>query len=271
MRGLFFRGVVVGSLTAALVLGASAALAGTGVGAVFNLGQSNTVNAASSLSGSSSGAQLTVSNSSTALGANGLRVNGAGATSALVAQNSLGAAATFNGGSSQPPFLVNSRVQVPSLNSSLLGGHAASFYLPASAVRRLGPTTVAACDQAQQTCNRADLFTVGQLTFSEKCISDPSPMEEDAVLYAASSAAHSALVLVTTTGDQASVPDMSSGTAYLMGEAFNGTVGTPDLATFSGEALTADGHEISYDLYAGQNLRGAGDGSCVFGGSFVVN
>jgi hypothetical protein len=270
VRGLFFRGAVVGSLTAALVLGASAALAGTGVGGVFNLGQSNTVNQTSSLSGSSSGAQLTVSNSSTAVGSNGLRVNGAAASSALVAQNSLGAAATFNSGSSKPPFFVNSTVQVPSLNSSLLGGHAASFYLPASAVRRLGPTTVAACNPAQGTCDSSGLITIGQLTFSKKCISNPNPMGEDAILDVASSAAHSAVVLVTPTGSQASQPDMSAGTEYLVGDAFNGTVGTPELVAFSGEALTADGHEISFDLYAGQNLRGASDGRCVFGGTFVV-
>jgi hypothetical protein len=271
VRGLFFRSAVVGSLTAALVLGASAALAGTGVGGVFNLGQSNTVNQTSSLSGSSSGAQLTVANSSTAVGANGLRVNGAAASSALVAQNSLGAAATFNSGSSKPPFFVNSNVQVPSLNSSLLGGHAASFYLPASTVRRLGPTTIAACNPAQGTCDSSGLITIGQLTFSKKCISNPNPMgEEDAILYVASSAAHSAVVLVTTTGAQASQPDMSAGTSYLLADAFNATVGTPELAAVSGETLSADGHEISFTLYAGQNLRGASDGRCVFGGTLVV-
>jgi hypothetical protein len=130
MRGNFFRGVVLGSLTAVLVLGASAALAGTGVGGVFNLGKSNTVNQASSLTGSSSGSQLTISNTSTGSGTRGLTVSGASSSAALLAQNSAGPAAYFQSSTSAAPFLVNSSVEVPSLNASLLGGHASSYFLP---------------------------------------------------------------------------------------------------------------------------------------------
>ena len=107
MRGMFLRGVVVGSVTAALVLSASAALAGTGVGGIFNLGQSNTVNATSSLSGSTStGAQLSVSNASTTTGARGLTVNSASSSAALLAHNSAGPAAAFQSPSSVSPFNV---------------------------------------------------------------------------------------------------------------------------------------------------------------------
>jgi hypothetical protein len=120
MRGMFFRGVVLGSGTAVLVLGASAALAGTGVGGIFNLGQSNTVNGASSLSGSTAGAQLTVSNTSTS--GRGLSVNGAGPSAALLAHNSAGPAAAFQSPASVAPFSVNSTKQVTGLNASLLGG-----------------------------------------------------------------------------------------------------------------------------------------------------
>jgi hypothetical protein len=34
---------------------------------------------------------------------------------------------------------------------------------------------------------------------------------------------------------------------------------------------SADGHQIFYDLYVGQNVGAVNDGTCVFGGSFVVN
>lgn len=122
MRGMFFRGVVLGSLTAALVLSASAALAGTGIGGIFNLGQSNTVNQTSGLSGSSSGAQLAVSNTSTSTGNYGLRVNGASATPALVAHNSAGPAALFFSPTSAAPFAVNSTRKVTNLNADLLNG-----------------------------------------------------------------------------------------------------------------------------------------------------
>ena len=57
----------------ALVLGmATTALAGTGVGAVFNLGQTNTVGAVSSLVGSVAGPSLQIDNNSTGKGATAL-------------------------------------------------------------------------------------------------------------------------------------------------------------------------------------------------------
>jgi hypothetical protein len=132
MQRYFFRGVVLGSLTSMLVLGASAALAGTGVGGIFNLGQSNKVNQASSLSGASSGSQLTVSNTSATSGTRGLSVSGASSAAALLAHNSAGPAAAFQSASGMAPFSVNSSVQVPSLNASLLGGHSSSYFLPTS-------------------------------------------------------------------------------------------------------------------------------------------
>jgi hypothetical protein len=129
LRGNFLRGVVLGSATSALVLGASAALAGTGVGGVFDLGQSNSVNQSSSLTGSSSGSELTVSNTSSNSGARGLTVNGSSPTTALLAHNSTGSAASFQTPANVAPFVVNSSVRIPSLNASLLGGRAPSQYL----------------------------------------------------------------------------------------------------------------------------------------------
>jgi hypothetical protein len=54
----------------ALTVGlATTALAGTGVGALFNLGKTNTVNAMSSLVGSVAGPSLKIDNTSTGVGA----------------------------------------------------------------------------------------------------------------------------------------------------------------------------------------------------------
>jgi hypothetical protein len=54
MRGSFLEGAVVG-LFCAVLGGAAVAFAGSGVGGVFNLGQTNTVNAQSQLNGNTGG------------------------------------------------------------------------------------------------------------------------------------------------------------------------------------------------------------------------
>lgn len=58
-----WKGIVIGALATAVALVATSAFAGTGIGDVFNLGESNTVNAQSSLSGSTATPQLRVINS----------------------------------------------------------------------------------------------------------------------------------------------------------------------------------------------------------------
>jgi hypothetical protein len=62
LRRKFTLLAVVGALT---VVTASTALAGSGVGGVFNLGQTNTVNAITKLVGSVIGASLVIDNNST--------------------------------------------------------------------------------------------------------------------------------------------------------------------------------------------------------------
>jgi hypothetical protein len=77
---------------------ATAAMAGTGIGGVFNLGKTNTVDATTSLSGSSSGAQLGVTNSGA------------------------GPALSLKVASGKPPLSVNSSAKVRNLNASMLDG-----------------------------------------------------------------------------------------------------------------------------------------------------
>jgi hypothetical protein len=50
MRLTFSKGIALGLVVASAALSTTSALAGTGIGAVFNLGTANRVNAATSLS-----------------------------------------------------------------------------------------------------------------------------------------------------------------------------------------------------------------------------
>jgi hypothetical protein len=96
----------------ALTVGlASTALAGTGVGAPFNLGKTNAVNAVSKLVGSVAGPSLTIDNNST----------GTGAT-ALDLQVESGKA----------PIKVNSQAKVANLNADKLDGKDSTQFLGAS-------------------------------------------------------------------------------------------------------------------------------------------
>jgi hypothetical protein len=62
MKLTFFKGVVLGVVTCFVMLAGASALAGTGIGDVFNLGQTNSVDATSTLVGSSGGPQLQLTN-----------------------------------------------------------------------------------------------------------------------------------------------------------------------------------------------------------------
>jgi hypothetical protein len=111
MKRPFVKGALIGGLSAAVVMISSAALAGTGIGAVFNLGKINTVNAQSALVGKSSAAMLRVKNSGS------------------------GRAASFQVKSGHAPFAVNTGVKVGNLNADRVD----SFH--ANELGRLNQTT----------------------------------------------------------------------------------------------------------------------------------
>jgi hypothetical protein len=99
----------------ALTVGlASTALAGTGVGARFNLGKTNTVNAISSLVGSVAGPSLKIDNNSTGSGATALRLE-------------------VEPG--KPPMSVNSTTEVQGLNVDSLDGMTSGEFLQESTDR----------------------------------------------------------------------------------------------------------------------------------------
>jgi hypothetical protein len=150
--------VLLSAAAAALVFGAVTAFAGSGVGAVFNLGQANTVNGTSSLSGSTAGPQLKVTNTNsanqaiTAVAGSGTGIalygshSGSTGTGAAVRGQTASAAgpgvlgvntgggpalqATVNAGVA--PLKVNSSAKVANLNSDQLDGHDSTYYLPAT-------------------------------------------------------------------------------------------------------------------------------------------
>ena len=115
MKGTFLKGVVLGACVSTMVLVAATAYAGTGIGGVFNLGKTNTVNATSTLQGSSS-KTLQVANS------------GSGPALGLHVQ------------AGQPPLSTNSQTKVNNLNSDLLDGQDSSaFQLKSDSVRLDAP------------------------------------------------------------------------------------------------------------------------------------
>src|SRR6266545_1176167 len=105
---------LLGAAAAALCLTTTTALAGSGVGAVFNLGQTNTVNGTSTLTGVTAAPQLTVKNTST---------------------NSAATALNLSVAAGRTPFKVNSAVKVANLNADQLDGKdSTGFYAAGSKV-----------------------------------------------------------------------------------------------------------------------------------------
>jgi hypothetical protein len=107
VKATFYKGVVLGAATSAVVLAAAAALAATGGN--FILGQSNTAESTSGLSANlASGPSLTISN----LGG--------------------GPAASFATLGKTAPFTVSSKGKVVSLNADMVDGKHASAFLSVS-------------------------------------------------------------------------------------------------------------------------------------------
>lgn len=100
--------VLAATVVVGVALATSTAVAGTGVGGVFNLGKTNTVNAPTTLAGATAGKQLQVTNTSTGGAATGIGITVA---------------------SGKPPLTVNSKAQVANLNASLLGGTPAGGFV----------------------------------------------------------------------------------------------------------------------------------------------
>jgi hypothetical protein len=145
LRALTTGKYILLAVVAALTLAtASVAVAGSGVGGVFNLGQTNTVNAITKLVGSVTGASLVIDNNST----------GTGAT-ALDLQVEPG----------KTPMKVNSTTKVTNLNADTVDGRNGTTLLANNQVRADGT----------QTSSFIQDFTAASFTsIASKTISAPS-------------------------------------------------------------------------------------------------
>ena len=150
-------------------------------------------------------------------------------------------------------------------DATKLGGQLPSFYLPASAVQTFGPTTVPACTTV--SCPGVPLITLGKFTFDEVCQSFGG-LQGVTYLLRSSTSGSSWAETSSNNYTPNSNPNLG-GVQIIAGETIG--AGTPEFVSVNGEALSSDGHGVSYNLYMGQDARGASDDSCVFGGSFIVS
>jgi len=134
------KSVLIGLGTAAAVIAITGAASGSGVGAVFNLGKTNKVNATSSLTGSTKHPMLSVTN------------------------KGAGPALSLQVGKGKAPFSVNSSTQVAGLNASLLGGLAASQFVQGGGQSRSFGFTMAPSPKSQKL-----LSVPGFGTFTAEC------------------------------------------------------------------------------------------------------
>ena len=140
MRRYLFGGILIGSIASTLVLASAAAMAGTGVGAVFNLGKTNKVNAQSALTGSTSSKTLQLTNSGT----------GAGVGISVAA--------------GKAPITVNANAgKATNLNADELDGVDSAGFVKTAKLYRFSMTL---------TEGNASLFNFGPLTFDASCQDD---------------------------------------------------------------------------------------------------
>jgi len=150
MQLSFAKGLMAGAAGAAVVLAITAATNGTGIGAVFNLGQTNKVNATSTLTGKTNGPMLSVTNSGH------------------------GTALNMHVTSGHAPFSVNSSTKVAHLNASLLGGIG-----PAGFVRGGGHVVSAEVELTAGQANVLLFKLPGYGKFEVSCNAGPTVAEVD--------------------------------------------------------------------------------------------
>jgi hypothetical protein len=109
MKTPFLKGLAFGAVVCGVTVGSTAALAGTGIGGVFNLGTANRINAPTVLSGSTNGQQLrVVNNALTGTGVTGIGIHTA---------------------PNKPPLAVDSKTRVNNLNADLLDGQTSAAFV----------------------------------------------------------------------------------------------------------------------------------------------
>lgn len=135
------------AVVVAVVLGISSkALAGTGVGAVFNLGQNNAVNALSNLVGSTTSSMLRIDN------------NGTGSALQLLVEPN------------RPPMTVSAGAgKAVNLNADKLDGNNSTAFLPSEIYEKSAPGNIAADSSAGTTayCDQGDVAVSGSYAMAD--------------------------------------------------------------------------------------------------------
>jgi len=192
--------------------------------------------------------------------------SGLNATMLQLTNTSTGASATALGlttPSSRPPMIVSSGAKVANLNADKLDGQDSSSFVPAAVVRRVGPVTM----PATTTTSFKTLTVIGQVTFMLAC-TDVAGIEI-AGLWIQSSVDHAAYGAISegsSTPFQSSNPNMVANTKYGIG----GGVQAPSFSSVTGQARTANGQQVTFELYVGQDVGTTTDHTCIGGGTFIV-
>ena len=251
MKGSFKTALIAAIVAAVVSTGAAVATTQT-----FILGTTDRVNAATK---------------TTNLQGNGTTVNPVDAPLLTLENKSTTTNATplsLLASANHSPFKVNTQTKVTNLNADQLDGRDSTYFLPASTVRTVGPIA------ATPSGDPVTVATIGQLTFFGQCLGGSGGKESES-LNIFTSADHAAYADLTqagagTTFGNADMNVSQAGGIYTLADFNNVPDGTPTFTPVTGEAVSADGHEIFYNLYMGVNARGGTGDACIFGGSFIV-
>jgi hypothetical protein len=167
MRKSFVKGVVLGAVVSAGALMSTSAFAGTGVGSLFNLGQTNTVNGVTALSGSTNGTQLHIENTNRGKSAAGLGIKVA---------------------TDRPPLIVNSTAKVEHLNADFVDGRDANAFQRATkahcdfgrGIAEIEPDGKTSCT----TSAGIPISTLEGIGGADRMIMDPAPLAIDLFCHA---------------------------------------------------------------------------------------
>jgi hypothetical protein len=138
LRKDLFKGVVLGTVVSTVLMVATTAMAGTGIGAIFNLGKTNTVNAQSTLKGATAAKNLQITNTGSG---GGLGISVRSGKSPIVVNASAGKATNLNADKLDGIHLSKLKfIQIPLASADVAGGTAfdvgfgphAGMYLPDS-------------------------------------------------------------------------------------------------------------------------------------------
>jgi hypothetical protein len=135
--GSHLRTAVVSALIGACAATATIAVAGTGVGGVFNLGQTNSVDAPTKLQGSSgTGAQLAITNTNATGAAYGLNVSSNSATAAAIqgTNNAGGTGLQANSTTGLGVLAQTGSANFPALRATNTGGFPAASFVTSAGV-----------------------------------------------------------------------------------------------------------------------------------------